>query len=57
MTHEAGFLPEEIERGEDRPGCHLPLWTCLPLAAAALLVSYMVYRLAIWVGFTAAAAM
>jgi hypothetical protein len=57
MTDKPGFLPEEIERGDDRPGCNAPVWTCLPLGAAALLILYMAYRLAIWVGFTAAAAL
>ncbi|HEX8307874.1 MAG TPA: hypothetical protein VF645_05585 [Allosphingosinicella sp.] len=57
MTDQPGFSPEEIERGEDRPGCHAPVWSCLPLGAAVLLILYLAYRMAIWVGFSAAAAL
>ncbi len=35
MSDDGGFLPEEIERGEDRPGCTV---TMHPIGCAVLLI-------------------
>ncbi len=53
MTDAPGFSPEEIERGDDKPGCVFPLWGCLPLSAVLMLLIYGAYRIAIWIGFAA----
>ena len=42
-----GHTPEEIERGEDQPGCVVPLnpWGCLVLIALLAGLGYGLWRL------------
>ena len=43
MTDEPnGYLPEEIERGEDR-AWHIPLWGCLATMGFMLLLLFCVW--------------
>ena len=53
MTDEPGYPPEEIERGEAKPGGNLPLWGCFLFPALLLIFIYGLYRFAIWIGFSA----
>jgi hypothetical protein len=54
-TDAPGFSPEEIERGDDKPGCRFPLWGCFLSAAIIVLLVYGAYRFAIRIGFAASA--
>jgi hypothetical protein len=52
---EPGYSPEEIERGDDNPGCAVtahPVGCLLYTALLALLI-YGAYCFAIWLGFAA----
>ncbi len=56
IDDEPGYSAEEIERGDDNPGCTVtahPVGCLLYMSLFALLL-YGAYRIAIWIGFSAA---
>lgn len=48
-----GYSSDEIERGEDNPGCTVPIWGCPLATVICCILIYGAYRLAIWVGVAA----
>lgn len=47
----SGHSPDEIERGDDNPGCALPRWGCLVLIVVFCSLTYAAYRFAISKGY------